>query len=217
MARNKAQDWPSQYLGFGLRCVPMLPQSKAPYKAEIPDSLTGWHIQFMDRLEAWNTFIRTHRLCNTAILWPGTQVDCDSQAAMAWTREHGITRADRAWILKTSRGYRLFYKTVDKTLRPVIDNCHEKPDLLPPGRLAIVPDSIHPSGYAYSWLNGYSPLDIPLTEIQEVPAPIVEYWQSHSQAARYPHEDKPSPGWLGLVCMNLQILWGRGFFPGQVI
>lgn len=176
-------NWPEIYLDCGLRLVPMLARSKTPYGRHdnTTDCLTGWSVFFLDTYEQWLKFLKSHSNCNLAVFWPGVQLDADNEAEASWLRAHGIAKTDRTWILRTARGYRMFYAAPDWSLSTFIDPERRTADLLAPGRLAVVPPSVHPTNFPYHWLKGYSPLDIALGDLSLPPAPVIEFWQLQKQ------------------------------------
>lgn len=195
-------NWQKTYFESDLRLMPLIPYSKFPYAlGNRTDYLTGYNVWFTESIEQWNEFVNRHRLSNIGTYWPGVQVDMDSERAAMWGREHGITRNIRAWIIQTGRGYRVLFKKPDGfNLRSCVDPSHAIPDLLQPNSIAVLPPSLHKTGRLYRWLKGFSPLDIPISDLQEPPAPILEYWQSQKQPERhYPRVDRPPANWLGLV------------------
>lgn len=189
-----------ELLSQGLRLVPLLPGTKVPYKSETSDERSGWHLVFIDDLVVWSTFRASHPRCNLAVVWLGCQIDCDSRESIEWAINNDVTIRDLVWILKTARGWRLFYRSPGESLTTQVDATHHIPDLLTPGRLALVPPSIHPTGFRYRWVSGHSPLDIPLQSLSLPPEPILEFWRAISLPKPVnSRKNDASPTWVVLV------------------
>lgn len=164
---------------------------------------------FLDCVSVWVAFSRQYPQCNLAILWPGCQVDPDSSQALEWLRQHEVNVHGNAWGVSTSRGVRIFYAALNVHLTTFTDQHHVLPDLLAPGRLAVVPPSIHPSGAHYTWISGHTPLDIPISSLEPPPEALLRAWQRVTvPQPPLPRLSQP-PGWLGLVfqaiCDELEV------------
>ena len=160
----------------GLRLVPLHPRSKIPFRAEPPDQGTGWHVQFLDTVDEVRRWLELLPGSNVAIRWPGVQVDIDSDQALVQAKSWGVRKDQHMWGLRTSRGWRLLYGVLDPCPPTGIDSAHQSPDLLGAGRLAVIQPYIHASGKLYAWIPGRSPADLPITELEAAPRPLLEAW-----------------------------------------
>ena len=183
------------YLQLGLEIVPCYPHSKRP----IPDPATGsWWVITTE--PEWETIIRDYRQANVAVVLPTSicQVDCDSEAATLDAQRHGLDSKANCWILRTSRGWRSFYRVPEEFKgHTITDKEHLRPDFLR-GGLALVPPSIHPSGKPYQWAKSHNPFAIPPSDLALLPISLWEYWLSFCQPKptdRYQYH-LPTPNYL---------------------
>ena len=191
-------DCPAIYLYQQLRLVPLLPRSKTPFRSDRPDPQTGWRMRILDTEQVWAAFRGRYPRCNLALISPGCQVDVDGQEALDWAKSTGLA-TEGAWVLRTGRGWRLLFAPPSPCPPTHTSPTHQTPDLLAPGRLAVVPPSIHPSGRAYAWLPRHSPLEIPATELASLPAAILGAWRQLKRPSTSSHRRARVPGWLDLV------------------
>ena len=154
---------------------------------------------FLDTKHAWAKFRQRHPSCNLAIHYPGVQVDCDSSEGLAWAERHGVNVQGQVWVVSTARGIRIFYAPPEVLLVSFTSQEHVLPDLLAPGRLAVVPPSIHPTGVDYLWIEGHSPLERPLNSLEAPGEPLLQAWPRSSGPSRRSARLPDPPGWLGLV------------------
>ncbi len=186
--------WLNVYLSQGLPLVLLHPCSKRPIPH--PDTGRWWRLESLSDL---NRVLLRYLHPNLAIIAVRiVQVDPDSPEALEWARQRGLI-SEGAWVLRTSRGLRLFYKAPDPCPATHTDPEHRTPDLLAPGRLAIVPPSIHPSGHRYVWAKGHSPADIPSSELAPLPEGILAAWHELKRPRPIQRPHRQAPGWLGLV------------------
>lgn len=190
---------PAACLKLRLDLVPLLPRTKTPFRADQCDPVTGWRV-VIDNADAWRNFRARHPRCNVALIWPGCQVDLDSEDADRWARERGVP-GGTYWAIRTGRGVRYLYAALPECPSTFIDASHAFADLLAPGSLALVPPSIHPNGTRYEWIPGHRPADIPFDDLDTPPTAIVDAW--HTLKASVPKRSitrtDAAPGWLGLV------------------
>lgn len=205
------------YLTLGLRLVPLQPLSKIPFRANEPDHITGWSVTFLDTTDELKDFKRMHQQFNLALYWLGCQVDMDSNEAIEWGRQHGVNSLEQVWILKTARGCRVFYTSPKDCPPTYIDSTHKRPDLIAPGRLAVVPPSIHPSGFKYMWVKGHSPMDYPPNELTTPPTSIMKSWMSLKQPSiKRINRNENAPVWISLVFEAIyDYLVGKGHILRQ--
>ena len=104
------------------------------------------------------------------------QVDADDDASIEWAREYGVTSDDNVWIVKTRRAWRALYRDPeDDRLRLTTKAFGFKLDLLV-NSPALVPPSIHPSGFHYQWAPGHSPTEIRFDQLSLPPVLVREKW-----------------------------------------
>ena len=185
---------PSRYVELGLCLVLLRPNSKRPIPH--PESGSWWLLQDEAALIA---ALQTHPQANIAIRCDGiVQVDSDSDSALDWAITRGLS-SKSAWVLRTARGWRVFYRAPDPCPISHTDSTHQIPDLLAPGGLGVVPPSIHPSGFRYFWELGHSPFDILPHDLAPLPDAILKAWQEFKAVPASPPRSGNTPGWLGLV------------------
>lgn len=184
----------TRYLDLGLSLVLLRPSSKHP----LPHPETGSWWQVSDPGALATALVR-HPHANIALLCDGiVQVDIDSSDAMTWARARGLTSRE-VWVLRTARGWRVFYRAPDPCPPTHTDPVHQTPDLLASGRLALVPPSRHPNGYAYTWAGGHSPFDLVPSDLAHLPDPILTAWRKLKAAPPTQRRHASSPRWLVLV------------------
>lgn len=122
------------------------------------------------------------------------QVDTDNDLAEKLAGDMGVSGADRAWFIRTRRGWRVVYglpRHADM-LRNVIKNGATQEEIsaakaggqrlteldLLINSPALVPPSIHPSGFAYRWLGERNPSHIPAGDLQEPPPLLLSHWEN---------------------------------------
>jgi len=191
--------WGSRYLAVGLRLVPLVPRDKRPYGSKIPDPVTGWRIKYIASVDEWQTFLQTHPLCNVGVQWPGVQVDIDSSEAQRWAEDRGLSTSNCSWTIITGRGTRSLFAPSPTQLSTVIDASHQRPDFLAPGRLAVLPPSVHPNGTVYAWADGRSPADIPYTTLPQMPDAIRDAWLTSIRSPIKANVSSEAPSWVALV------------------
>ena len=191
--------WGSRYLAAGLRLVPLLPRGKRPYAAKVPDILTGWQIRYINSEDEWRDFLSVHPMCNVGTQWPGVQIDIDAPEAQTWAEKHGLQNKCDVWTIITGRGTRYLFAPSTTQFSTVIDASHLRPDFLAPGRLAVLPPSVHPNGKVYTWLDGRSPTDIPYRTLPQMPLDLADGWSSCVQLLTRVNLNTAAPSWLALV------------------
>ena len=194
--------WGTLYLDQGHRLAPLLPRSNRPYGESVPDPLTGWHVRFIDDATDMDEFSRLHPGCTWAVYCQGVQVDADSKCAISWAELRSATEVANCWVIRTRRGVRFLFASPSECPPSVIDREHQRPDLLAPGRLAVVPPSVHPNGKVYEWLPGHSPHDIPSSELDPPPVSVMDAWSNLRIPTVSPFPAKSAysaPPWLGLI------------------
>jgi hypothetical protein len=185
---------PFTYLDSGLTVVLILPRSKRPLPHPVTDS--WWPVSDPSELDR---VLRQHPQVNIALLCEDVvQVDMDSPESIDWAVARGLRR-EGAWVVQTSRGYRLFYREPADCPTTHTDPTHRMPDFLGPRRLALVPPSVHPDGHAYRWASGNSPLHIPPESLAPVPSGILEEWRRIARITGSVRPRADAPSWVGLV------------------
>ncbi len=141
-------------------------------------------------LEQLNLFRHRTPNLNIAIL-PVIQVDADSPVASITARELGVSSGAAVWIIRTRRGHRAIYRPDPD--RPDLRNAVKARgvdlDLLI-NSPALVPPSVHPSGFHYRWIEGHSPFDVRFNELDTPPAVLLDWWENTSK----PRREIPSSG-----------------------
>ena len=114
-------------------------------------------------------------------------------------KELGITSDRNTWIQHTGRGgITLIYQTPDIPLRRdtrqhagALDLLVNGYTLIPPSNTAKEPQG----GGPYRWAPGHSPFEIPLTELEFPPKPLLDWWQGLHREPQYRSESRAgNPG-----------------------
>jgi len=135
-------------------------------------------------MDQFEPFLRRNKNFNIAVM-PVIQVDSDSEEGSNVARELGVSSTESVWIVRTRRGWRAIYRLdPDRVgLRNLIKANAVDLDLLI-NSPALVPPSIHPSGFGYRWVPGNSPLDFPFQELGTPPVPLLNWWETASNPRR---------------------------------
>lgn len=138
------------------------------------------------RMEIRNAHELDHALhlepwMNIAILGVA-QVDADDQRSARLAASLGVNRSARMWMIRTRRGYRAIFKDPGD-LKPVTKNGDPKADPLIELDLlanvpAVLPPSIHPSGFAYQWIAGNTPRDHKFETLDAPPSLLMDHWRN---------------------------------------
>jgi hypothetical protein len=137
------------------------PEKWGPYQTREPtaEEYANWFRRYPD----YNAFVITGAINGLFV------VDCDTSQAVEYfeKRGHGET-----WTVRTRRGFHFYFKhpgyRVHNQNRGKI---FEHLDIKGDGGYVIAPDSVHPSGFVYTWEPGHSPDDI---ELAEAPSWLLE-------------------------------------------
>ena len=192
----------AQLMAQGLVVVPYTSpwgQSKRPGKMPLWDSAAGHRAECRSP-EELEPFLITEPDMNVAVLGIA-QVDCDDEAGMAWAKDYGISRSQRAWFVRSSRGWKALYRPPagDELLTRTKAGCTCRVDNEASVKLcsgwhpttggklqvdflvdvpSIVPPSVHPTFVSYRWADGHSPSEIPFAKLEEPPVLVLEFWRN---------------------------------------
>jgi hypothetical protein len=185
-----------------LRCCAGL---KTPHK----NAHDTWDTcQDPERVEEWlrpgdNLAMLLGRQKDSPVLAVGLDVYKDA-SIIDFAKELGVTTKASVWAQRTGRGgYTVIYYGPDIPLKKDTLQKDSAIDLLVNGYTLIGPSntSREPRGGGpYTWLPGRSPLDIPLSELEEPPKDLLVWWQSLSAPKLPDLRGEPgagtAPDWL---------------------
>ena len=144
----------TSFLTDDRRLVPLVPRTKVPFANR--EVSNGDHRVIISEADALALWLRTHKCSNWGLLGM-VQVDPDSEEATAWVRNMGIRSGDRAWILRTRRGYKPIFKSPADCPRTHNDPTHKTADLGGPKTIIVIPPSLCGIVFSYS-LSIISPM-----------------------------------------------------------
>jgi len=110
------------------------------------------------RIELWlHRFPTRGGLYLTGALSGYFAVDCDSPAAIRWLVRMGIPLTQ---IVKTRRGWHVYFRWPNFTVRNSASKIHPGVDIRGVGGVTVAVGSVHESGFVYQWRRGHSPRDV---------------------------------------------------------
>ena len=120
--------------------------------------------------------------------------------AIDWAREVGVSSRDLVWIVRTGRGGQaiIYRHNPNLELKRTVEPDGIPIDLLVNGIQVAPPSNTFREprgGGLYTWYEGHSPSDIPVTELMEPPDALIEFWQAHNQAGNNAVGGRPA-GWV---------------------
>ena len=91
----------------------------------------------------------------------------------------GVATRGHVWVCRTGRGgITVFYFYNGELLERQAATLNPALDLMSNGFSLVPPSNTHKiaGGGPYTWIAGHSPADIPMGELEEPPAALIEYW-----------------------------------------
>lgn len=168
------------YLDLGLPVIPICPpttkgmslsrreQCKSLGKTPL---IKGWPSRTVTTYEEVNEWLVEFPKCNFGLPLGNAShmvgIDIDGELGNQLLEEWSQGDLPETWTFTTKSGRRLLYAIpenlkVKKYKEASKEKVHEELALLGDGQQTVIPPSIHPTGYVYTWVDGCSPFDIPL-------------------------------------------------------
>ncbi len=160
------------YLENGFSIIPLAKSSKTPcihswkkYQSQLPttEEVKQW---FTDNPDA-NIGIVTGKVSNLVV------IDLDSEKAIETFRQHNWF--DECGVVKTSRGYHLYFQYPDFEVRNAV-KIETDIDIRGEGGYVVAPPSIHESGKQYTWEKR----SILTQDPAKLPQAIIQYLQNQN-------------------------------------
>ena len=175
--------WARAYVEARLEVLLVRPREKRP----LPGPDGGWwsfteESPLVEALEAYpdaNLALIVGRQKGSSIL----AVDIDGVEALGKARKMGVNSTDEAWIACTGGGgWHVVYYHPEELHFPRTVHPQGLPiDLLTNGYIVVEPSE---TVDRYRWVNGHSPVDIPLGELAPPPKGLVEWWLAQASVPR---------------------------------
>ncbi|MBI4339981.1 MAG: primase C-terminal domain-containing protein [Chloroflexi bacterium] len=171
----------------------VLPNQKRPIPH--PDSGRWWVLDDPDQVEAEvaRAVALGHDWLNLAVTLghekgsPLVCLDIDGPQGLPQVKALGVSSHDHAWAARTPHGFHLFYYSPAGPLPQRTVRAGGLPlDLLTNGYALVSPSIV--GQRPYHWATGHGPSDIPVAELQELPADVLVWWRTVAQ------QDAPRPG-----------------------
>ena len=174
-------------LQAGIPCVAVKPGAKEP----VPSSEGGWLlIEDEGGLEeTLSNAYETNSGLNLAITTgqqlrsPVVVVDVDDEAGSRLARDLGFDPSHDCWLEITGSGHyaAAYYCRDTEGLKRRVHTGNTGLDLIVAG-YQLIPPSITKG--PYHWKPGHSPVDIPFSELQDLPGQMLDYWRAESGVSR---------------------------------
>jgi len=167
--------WAHVYIESFLGLVAIAFRSKVPLR----DPKTASWQRIRDK-EELSELLKRHGRLNLAIELnkesPVVALEWDSAEGARCASSLNVRHRDRNWIRKSRRGYAVFYARPTNfsldTARPP-----DRPlEFISTGLLIVAP-SVHPTGIPYTWIDGHSPQDLSVHELDDPPPELLVEWQ----------------------------------------